>query len=128
MDPDAFVEIVRAKPALHRFPASMGGRIQDMCRHLVEHYDGDAAARSVEEHLLVELESPRKSATALEIEGHYFVVDDLDRDGVLEHEALGFGSALGLGDVRRGDHQASDQGSGEDAPGIHDYSRTGSSM
>lgn len=44
MDPDAFVEICRTKPALHRFPASMGGRIQEMCRHLVEHYDGDAGA------------------------------------------------------------------------------------
>jgi len=44
MDPDAFVEICRTKPALHRFPASMGGRIQEMCRHLVEHYEGDAAA------------------------------------------------------------------------------------
>lgn len=44
MDPDEFVEIVRTKPALHRFPAAMGGRIQEMCRHLVEEYDGDAAA------------------------------------------------------------------------------------
>lgn len=44
MRPEDFVEICRTKPALHRFPASMGGRIQEMCRHLVEHYDGDAAA------------------------------------------------------------------------------------
>ncbi len=44
MDPEEFVEICRAKPALHRFPASMGGRIQEMCCHLVEHYEGDAAA------------------------------------------------------------------------------------
>lgn len=44
MDPDDFVEICRTKPALHRFPASMAKRIQDMCRHLVEHYDGDAEA------------------------------------------------------------------------------------
>ena len=44
MAPDDFVEICRTKPALHRFPASMAKRIQDMCRHVVEHYDGDAAA------------------------------------------------------------------------------------
>ncbi|MEM7142416.1 MAG: HhH-GPD-type base excision DNA repair protein [Actinomycetota bacterium] len=44
MDPDDFIEIVRTKPALHRFPASMGGRIQEMCRHLVDAYDGDAGA------------------------------------------------------------------------------------
>jgi uncharacterized HhH-GPD family protein len=31
-------------PALHRFPASMGKRVQEVCRHLVEVYDGDAAA------------------------------------------------------------------------------------
>ncbi len=44
MDPDRFVDLCRTKPALHRFPAAMGGRIQEMCRHLVEQYDGDAAA------------------------------------------------------------------------------------
>ena len=30
-------------PALHRFPASMGKRVQETCRHLVEVYDGRAA-------------------------------------------------------------------------------------
>ena len=43
-DPDAFATLVRAKPALHRFPSSMAKRMQDLCRHLAEHYDGDAAA------------------------------------------------------------------------------------
>jgi uncharacterized HhH-GPD family protein len=43
MDTEEFIEICRTKPALHRFPASMGGRIQEMCSHIVEHYDGDAA-------------------------------------------------------------------------------------
>jgi uncharacterized HhH-GPD family protein len=31
-------------PVIHRFPGSMAGRVQDLCRFLVEHYDGDAAA------------------------------------------------------------------------------------
>ena len=44
MDPAAFHEIVRTKPALHRFPKSMGGRIQALCQHLVDEYDGDAGA------------------------------------------------------------------------------------
>lgn len=44
MDPDAFADIARTKPALHRFPAAMGGRIQELCRHVVEAYDGDAGA------------------------------------------------------------------------------------
>ncbi|MEQ8840704.1 MAG: HhH-GPD-type base excision DNA repair protein [Acidimicrobiales bacterium] len=43
MDPDRFADLCRTKPALHRFPAAMGGRIQQMCQHLVDHYDGDAA-------------------------------------------------------------------------------------
>ena len=44
MDPERFVDLCRTKPALHRFPASMGGRIQEMCRHLVDRHDGDAAS------------------------------------------------------------------------------------
>lgn len=44
MDPDEFEAVCREKPAIHRFPASMATRIQDLCRHLVEHYDGEAAA------------------------------------------------------------------------------------
>jgi uncharacterized HhH-GPD family protein len=43
MDPEAFLEVCRTKPAIHRFPNSMAGRIQDLCRHLVENHDGDAA-------------------------------------------------------------------------------------
>jgi uncharacterized HhH-GPD family protein len=43
MDPDEFEAICREKPAVHRFPAAMAGRIQDLCRHLVEHYDANAA-------------------------------------------------------------------------------------
>lgn len=29
-------------PAIHRFPGSMAGRVQDLCRHLVAEYDGKA--------------------------------------------------------------------------------------
>ncbi len=43
MDPEVFLEACRAKPAIHRFPKSMAGRIQDLCRHLVDHHGGDAA-------------------------------------------------------------------------------------
>ena len=44
MDPDDFAEVVRTKPALHRFPRSMAGRIQALCRHVVDEYGGDAGA------------------------------------------------------------------------------------
>jgi uncharacterized HhH-GPD family protein len=43
MEPDAFVAVCSAKPAIHRFPASMGRRIHELCAFLVERYDGDAA-------------------------------------------------------------------------------------
>ena len=42
-DPNAFVAICAEKPALHRFPGSMAGRIQELCRHVADTYDGDAS-------------------------------------------------------------------------------------
>ncbi|WP_431780467.1 HhH-GPD-type base excision DNA repair protein [Streptomyces chumphonensis] len=43
-DPEAFAELLAAKPAVHRYPASMAGRVQKLCQYLVEHYDGDVTA------------------------------------------------------------------------------------
>ncbi|MEU6364997.1 HhH-GPD-type base excision DNA repair protein [Streptomyces sp. NPDC046931] len=43
-DPEAFAALLSEKPAVHRYPGSMAGRIQQLCRYLVEHYDGDAEA------------------------------------------------------------------------------------
>ena len=43
-DPAAFEELFRQVPALHRFPAAMAKRVQELCRALVEQYDGDAAS------------------------------------------------------------------------------------
>ena len=40
MDQEEFVSVCCAKPAIHRFPASMGRRIHDVCTALVEHYGG----------------------------------------------------------------------------------------
>jgi uncharacterized HhH-GPD family protein len=37
-------ELFRRPPALHRFPAAMAKRVQELARQLVERYDGDAAA------------------------------------------------------------------------------------
>jgi uncharacterized HhH-GPD family protein len=44
MDPEALVAVFCEKPALHRYPAAMARRANDLCRFVVEHYDGDAAA------------------------------------------------------------------------------------
>jgi uncharacterized HhH-GPD family protein len=43
-DPEAFTEIFAAPPALHRFPAAMAARTQQLCRAVVSEYGGDAAA------------------------------------------------------------------------------------
>src|SRR4029077_18045738 len=44
MDPDKLVKIFRERPALHRFPGSMAGRVQALCRVIVDEYNGDAGA------------------------------------------------------------------------------------
>jgi uncharacterized HhH-GPD family protein len=43
-DPDAFAALLAEKPAVHRYPGSMAKRVQQLCRYLVDEYDGDAAA------------------------------------------------------------------------------------
>ncbi|GAA2513296.1 HhH-GPD-type base excision DNA repair protein [Pilimelia columellifera] len=43
-DPDALIELFARRPALHRFPKAMAGRVQQVCQTLVERHDGDAAA------------------------------------------------------------------------------------
>ena len=43
-DPDALATLFSTPPALHRFPGSMAGRVQELCRALVAGYGGDAAA------------------------------------------------------------------------------------
>ncbi|GAA1538229.1 HhH-GPD-type base excision DNA repair protein [Streptomyces albidochromogenes] len=43
-DPEAFVELLSAKPAVHRYPGSMAKRVQQLCQYLVDEYDGDVTA------------------------------------------------------------------------------------
>jgi uncharacterized HhH-GPD family protein len=42
MDPEKVRDVFLAKPALHRYPASMGARVHALCAFLVERYDGEA--------------------------------------------------------------------------------------
>lgn len=44
MPEDAFVAVCAEKPAIHRFPGSMGKRTHQLCGFLVDEYGGDAAA------------------------------------------------------------------------------------
>ena len=41
-DPDALVAVFQGPPAVHRYPGSMAGRTQELCRLLVERYEGRA--------------------------------------------------------------------------------------
>jgi uncharacterized HhH-GPD family protein len=42
MDRDEFVQVCCAKPAIHRFPASLGRRIHDLCSVVTAEYQGSA--------------------------------------------------------------------------------------
>lgn len=44
MPAERFAAFFAEKPALHRFPGSMAGRVQAACQHVVDHYGGNAAA------------------------------------------------------------------------------------
>lgn len=41
-DPERFTELMTGPPAVHRYPRSMGTRVQDLAQAVVEQYDGDA--------------------------------------------------------------------------------------
>jgi uncharacterized HhH-GPD family protein len=41
-DPEELVRVFQGPPALHRYPGSMAARTQDLCRLLVERYEGRA--------------------------------------------------------------------------------------
>jgi uncharacterized HhH-GPD family protein len=43
-DPEQLGTVFRGPPAVHRYPGSMAGRVQAVCRLLVERYDGRAEA------------------------------------------------------------------------------------
>ena len=43
-EPEELAGIFSQRPALHRYPKAMAARVQQLCRLLVDRYDGDAAA------------------------------------------------------------------------------------
>jgi len=43
-DPEAFTELFKATPAVHRFPGSMAARVQALCAAVEQDWDGDASA------------------------------------------------------------------------------------
>jgi uncharacterized HhH-GPD family protein len=43
IDPAELDKVFRERPAIHRFPGSMAGKVQALCAFIVERYDGDAS-------------------------------------------------------------------------------------
>lgn len=43
MDTEEFVALCAQTPAIHRFPASMGRRVHELCERVVADHDGDAS-------------------------------------------------------------------------------------
>jgi uncharacterized HhH-GPD family protein len=43
-EPEKFAALASKPPAIHRFPASMAGRIQSLATVVIDEYDGDASA------------------------------------------------------------------------------------
>ena len=44
MDPAAFAEVMKQSPSVHRFPGSMGERVQALCSAVVQDWGGEASA------------------------------------------------------------------------------------
>ena len=42
-DPEELEAVFRRRPALHRYPGAMAGRVQALARHIADEYAGDAA-------------------------------------------------------------------------------------
>lgn len=41
-DPDKFATLCTTPPAIHRYGGAMSKRVQALCQHIIEHYDGKA--------------------------------------------------------------------------------------
>jgi uncharacterized HhH-GPD family protein len=54
-DPDEFVALMTGPPAVHRYPRSMGARVQKLAAYAVEHYEGDVSRLWTEASSGVEL-------------------------------------------------------------------------
>ncbi|MDJ0954117.1 MAG: HhH-GPD-type base excision DNA repair protein [Acidimicrobiia bacterium] len=44
MDPEELEAVFKERPALHRFPGAMAKRVQKVCDHIVQEYDGSVSA------------------------------------------------------------------------------------
>ncbi|MBF6604835.1 MAG: DNA repair protein [Chloroflexi bacterium] len=99
MDPEAFAEIFRQRPAIHRFPGSMAGKVQALCAAVAHEHGNDAAsiwrdahdARDLERRLLaLPGIGPMKAKTILAVLGKRFGIKPAGWAEVApEHPTLG---------------------------------------
>ena len=78
IEPETFADLFRQRPAIHRFPGSMAGKVQALCAAVARDYAGDASriwteasdARDLEKRLLgLPGIGPMKAKTLLAILG-----------------------------------------------------------
>ena len=91
IEPEAFADLFRQRPAIHRFPGSMAGKVQALCAAVARDYGGDAAriwteaadARDLEKRLLgLPGIGPMKAKTLLAILGKRFGIKPAGWDEV----------------------------------------------
>ena len=99
IEPEAFADLFRQRPAIHRFPGSMAGKVQALCAAVARDYAGDASriwteardARDLEKRLLgLPGIGPMKAKTLLAILGKRFGIKPAGWDEVAPtHPTLG---------------------------------------
>jgi uncharacterized HhH-GPD family protein len=99
IEPEAFADLFRQRPAIHRFPGSMAGKVQALCAAVARDYAGDASriwteardARDLEKRLLgLPGIGPMKAKTLLAILGKRFGIKPTGWDEVAPtHPTLG---------------------------------------
>jgi uncharacterized HhH-GPD family protein len=99
LDPESFAAAFRERPAIHRFPAAMAGKVQALCAAIARDYDNDASriwteardARDLERRLLrLPGIGQMKAKTLLAILGKRFGIKPSGWDEVApSHPTLG---------------------------------------
>jgi uncharacterized HhH-GPD family protein len=99
MEPEAFAELFRQRPAIHRFPASMAAKVQALAAAVARDFGGEASriwteardARDLEKRLLgLPGIGPMKAKTLLAILGKRYGIKPAGWDEVApKHPTLG---------------------------------------
>ncbi len=91
IEPEAFADLFRQRPAIHRFPGSMAGKVQALCAAVARDYAGDASriwteasdAKDLEKRLLgLPGIGPMKAKTLLAILGKRYGIKPAGWDEV----------------------------------------------